>query len=337
MTLYLYHFDFPATRGNHAGMSHMARWLAAKCADVVEVPQRRFAFKGGEILRLIDVVVMALYFRLRLRKNDTLFLVEYATPKIQQHCLAAILRFIGVRFGIQGIAHLAKSHYLERFAGEDKLRRVMARLDHVVTFGSSLERDLKMLGIQNVDAIGHYVDTDYYRGSAKNYAEKLKVVVMGSLKRDPSKLPQIIDACKNVEFHVCLGARGRPEAYRGFDNCRTYGFLNESQLRAVMDEAHISLSLMHDTIGSNVIVTSFAMGLVNIASDVGSIRDYCDDSNSVLCDTVDSFVRAVRNLDSDRTRLEELSIAARKKAMSLSLEPFSGVFLSCVSAHKRGW
>ena len=49
-----------------------------------------------------------------------------------------------------------------------------------------------------------------------------------------------------------------------------------------MANADISPNVMEDTVGSNVIVTSLAMGLAMICSNVGSIKDYCDDSNTIF-------------------------------------------------------
>ena len=60
-------------------------------------------------------------------------------------------------------------------------------------------------------------------------------------------------------------------------------FVEEENLRRYMEQSDISLNVMHDTIGSNVIVTSMASGLAMVVSDVGSIHDYCDERNSVFC------------------------------------------------------
>ncbi|UVV76520.1 glycosyltransferase family 4 protein [Bacteroides fragilis] len=59
-----------------------------------------------------------------------------------------------------------------------------------------------------------------------------------------------------------------------------------------MNKADVSLNIMKDTIGSNVIVTSMAMGLAMVVSDVGSIRDYVDESNGLFCLTSKDFIIA---------------------------------------------
>ena len=76
----------------------------------------------------------------------------------------------------------------------------------------------------------------------------------------------------------------------------------ESELRQHMANANISLNVMEDTVGSNVIVTSLAMGLAMICSNVGSIKDYCDDSNTILCNNsnVEEFSQAIYNRITNR-------------------------------------
>lgn len=68
-------------------------------------------------------------------------------------------------------------------------------------------------------------------------------------------------------------------------NVELKGFLEEDELRHQMDIADVSLNVMEDTVGSNVITTSMAMGLAMIVSDVGSIRDYCNDANALFAKT----------------------------------------------------
>ena len=90
-----------------------------------------------------------------------------------------------------------------------------------------------------------------------------------------------------------------------------------------MLESDISLNVMDDTIGSNVIVTSLAMGLALICSDVGSIRDYCDESNTIFCEnSVDSFCEAIRSLSCNRQLVFDMKCAAHKRAESLTISIF---------------
>ena len=60
-----------------------------------------------------------------------------------------------------------------------------------------------------------------------------------------------------------------------------------------MNDSDISLNVMKDTIGSNVICTSMATGLAMVVSDVGSIRDYCDETNACFCSSPDDFIEKI--------------------------------------------
>lgn len=79
-----------------------------------------------------------------------------------------------------------------------------------------------------------------------------------------------------------------------------------------MDIADVSLNVMEDTVGSNVITTSMAMGLAMVVSDVGSIRDYCNDENALFCqNNVEQFVRSIKKLQNN------LQLVLRMKKVSL--------------------
>jgi glycosyltransferase involved in cell wall biosynthesis len=88
---------------------------------------------------------------------------------------------------------------------------------------------------------------------------------------------------------------------------------------------------LEDTVGSNVITTSLACGLAQIVSDVGSIRDYCDETNTVFCKSTDEFVNALFRLNSDRNLVENMSRFALKQAESLSIKKFNEFFVELMS------
>ena len=58
-----------------------------------------------------------------------------------------------------------------------------------------------------------------------------------------------------------------------------------------MIPGYLLLNVMKDTIGSNVICTSMATGLSMVVSDVGSIRDYCSETNAVSVLLHDDFIK----------------------------------------------
>ena len=74
-----------------------------------------------------------------------------------------------------------------------------------------------------------------------------------------------------------------------------------------MQTSDISLNLMKDTIGSNVITTSLACGLVVLASNVGSIRNYIEhNKEGFLFDNNEECNSYLNNLNKDRLLLKSL-------------------------------
>lgn len=55
-------------------------------------------------------------------------------------------------------------------------------------------------------------------------------------------------------------------------NLKIFGYVAEDELLSLMQTSDISLNLMKDTIGSNVITTSLACGLVVVASNVDQLE-----------------------------------------------------------------
>ena len=96
-----------------------------------------------------------------------------------------------------------------------------------------------------------------------------------------------------------------------------------------MDIADVSVNIMDDTIGSNVITTSMSMGLAMIVSDVGSIRDYCNDTNALFCvNTVDSFASAINMLSANHNKCELMKSNSVKMSKAFSISKVNEWFSS---------
>jgi hypothetical protein len=127
----------------------------------------------------------------------------------------------------------------------------------------------------------------------------------------------------NVNFYLLQGiAKIDHLIFDDYKNVRVFGFLEEQQLKEILDECDISLNVMLDTIGSNVITTSMAMELAMLVSDVGSIRDYCNETNAFFCKSVNDFIFALNKLDQERDILFNM----QKKSFLLSKKFDAGIF-----------
>lgn len=145
--------------------------------------------------------------------------------------------------------------------------------------------------------------------------------MMGALQRDYGMLAEIVKCCPEVHWTICRGRKNVDDLFPKTPNVVLKGFLEEDELRHQMDIADVSLNIMEDTVGSNVITTSMSMGLAMIVSDVGSIRDYCNEINTLFCSfDKDSFINSIRMLMNNSAKLEQMKAASINNANRLRID-----------------
>lgn len=170
----------------------------------------------------------------------------------------------------------------------------------------------------------HYVDTEYYTPLAETGAEEtpLRVICMGNMERNYDDLIKIISDCPEMQFIVCMGKNDISSLFAGLGNVILHGFLDEWQLLRIMQHSDVSLNVMKDTVGSNVLQL-FGMRSCGGASNVGSIGDYIQDrKNGILFNCNTEAVKALRNLARKRTELFRMQTEARRRAEELGIDGF---------------
>lgn len=327
MAIYILYYNFPSTAGNHAGMSYLAHKLKAQFPDVKLIKHAPQEIKGAKYWLKIQQALIFCYLFVVLKPGDKVFFMEYLTYGVAfQDRLARWLKKAGKQSKLIGLVHLAGSHLLELYGDEQLIRQKLSWLDKVVVFGSSLSAFIKACGFnKEVSVCHHYVDVDFYRptSGAPNQDSSLHVIVVGRLKRNFDQLHQLIARSSNdIVFHLCTGG----QALQGLTDSRakviSYGFLQEEALLALMQRCDVHLAVLEDTVGSNAITSAMAVGLVQVVSDVGSIRDYCDAQNSMLCKNLDDFTEALSFLSKNPARVQSMKSSARRQAESMSLANF---------------
>ncbi len=332
-TTYLVYYEFASTKGNHAGMAYLARYLDANLPQVKLVKHVPQEFKYGGYLSRIYAVGVAYYLLSVLKKGDKVFFMEYLSRGVaHQDITAAILRTHGVKNPFYALVHLSGSHLMELYKTEKVLLEKLSRVDKVFVFGSSLKRFLHDIKFpKEVVQTFHYADTAYYRPGpglpvGEGGAAGLQVICMGNLKRNYTQLRDIVAGTPGVTFHVCMGRSGPGSIFEPFPNANVYGFLEEKDLLALMQRCDVNLSVLEDTIGSNVITTSLAVGHIQVVSDVGSIRDYCDAAHAFFCTGTAEFIAALYALQDDREKVLRMRQSALAKSARFSKEAFLRVF-----------
>jgi glycosyltransferase involved in cell wall biosynthesis len=261
---------------------------------------------------------------LDLKPDDIFFFMEYLSPGRQagNHCLVAQeMRRRGIKNKMVGLVHLPPPVLLDMH-GEQFIRASADAVDRIVVMGSSLGDYFAGMGYAaKVEKTFHYVDTEYYYPIHKEPDPgRFSVIVCGSLYRDRQMLHEIMERSPGIQFELCMGMQSLAPVFGDLPNVALHGYLSEAALQAQMQRADASLSVLDDTVGSNVIVTSLACGLPQVVSDVGSIRDYCSEENAIFCRTTDDFVNGLQHLKASRGLSIQMGVNARKRAEEMSLE-----------------
>lgn len=360
---YLIVQDWKPTHGNHAGMVHMCQMLVDRYPDQYQMfvkeepvcpPKRKGLLsiydKACKVLRydndsnpvnhyLSDTFYKE-YLELckpmfeKLKDSDEIFLLEYLTPDAPQLKLAKYIREHFPKVKIYALSHLTVIDQKHYSLGRGNVAMKWTEpIDKVLTLGSSLSNYFQGCGI-NSDKIStgfHYVDSSYYHKSEKLLNHRpLTIIAMGAMKRNYPLLSQIVKDCSQVHWIICRGRNKDVDSlFAETGNVDLKGFLSEDELRHQMDISDISINIMEDTIGSNVVTTSMAMGLAMVASDVGSIRDYCTEANTIFCEnTPKSFIKAISTLVNDDEKVLKMKKASIELSKRLTIENINNWFNS---------
>lgn len=312
------------TKGNHAGMSHLCDLIKKSHPNEVrhyKVPC--FNFKFSRPIYHLWYIILGIVLMFKVNKGDTVFLMEYLFPTRRQDFVAWLLNtFTQTR--VEALAHLVPKELDKLFPTDKKLNQWCNKVDRLMTLGTSLTNYLKSREVQTeLLTMFHYVDLGYYKMKKRVSNERPKVLFMGTMQRNFDTLEYIVSNCPLMDFYFLKGKSKRDTTnIERFKNIIICDFLAEDELKQLMNECDISLNLMYDTVGSNVITTSLAMGMVMIVSDVGSIHDYCDKSNAFFCKDANDFVIQLNRLCAKKDDFTVMSSASLSKAQSLSSENF---------------
>lgn len=310
--VFMFSYDWINFSGNHSSTgSYLARKLSNDIDNIRVINMRDYEQYYLKICNLLKVLYYVLKMSIVLKKDDVVFLMEYLGRSSFQVELAMLLRIIRPKVKIYGMAHLSGKHLLEIYKSKQNISRKINNLDRCYVLGSSLAAFfVDEIGYKNVRTIFHYVDNEYYKHlDSVEKKNKLDILCIGNTKRDFDLLKRIIQDLPNQHFNICQGKNDYSSYFGSFDNVTLHGYLKEDDLLSLMQNCDVNLSVMEDTIGSNVITTALATGMITVVSDVGSIRDYCTDEESFLCKDEDDFVNSIQYL---MNHLDEIPERRRK-------------------------
>ena len=341
--IYLINQDWYNTSNNHAGIKYL-------CNKLVEMyPHSYRAISNpavlppaakrprNRILRKIQYWRAMISHRKNLQTifnevssnitpDDKIILMEYMEVLYPMDTLAMKFKKALPNNKLYAMVHLVPARLDKDFKSDDKFREWLSHVDKVLTLGHSLTDYLIARGVakDKIVTTFHYVDDYYFNNNPLKVGNPVQVIAMGSQMRNIPLLSKIVADNPEAKFVICQGFSDLSSYFSESKNVRLIPFVPENELRKLMEESDISLNVMEDTIGSNVIVTSLAMGLAMVCSDVGSIHDYCSESNTFFClnDKPKNFTDAIQKLSSDDALLCRMKQASREKSKNLSIDNF---------------
>ncbi len=349
--IYLIYTTWANTKDNHAGMKNLCEQLGKMYPNTF-VPVESLYMKNDSsasrslISKGLKKILNTFYLKrkrisrikkeysqlvnkIQFQPNDTVILMEYMLPSVNQYEIARLIKNKYPEIKIYGLSHLVPASIDELF-NRESFYKWTSTIDCILTLGSSLSNYYEIKGMDKAKIITlfHYVD-DYYK-TDDIVDSNFKVLVQGSLMRNLNQLREVITLNPNINFIVCQGLHDLSNFFILNKNVTLMPYLQEEELRDLMRECPISLNIMKDTIGSNVITTSMAMGQALICSDVGSIHDYCDDANCIFCNSTEDFSKALNLLKANKYILREKRIASLKKSNDYRIPLFANILLKMV-------
>lgn len=332
------------TKGNHAGMEHMCDLLVEKypgeyvkiCKDCPPPHKKRDNRIVRKLLHRIDDYIynrewVADYMKIcqpmfdKLKSGDEVFLLEYNWPATSQYELACYVKKHYPNVKIVALSHITPIHY-ERNNLRGVIKKWSEKVDVLLTMGSGLTKYFISCGVpeKKISTGFHYVDNEYYHRNSQitQSNSNLTVLAVGCLQRDFGLLAEVVKSIKNIDWVICGGKKkSEVEAFfAGIENVEVKGFLQEDELRDLMESSDISINILEDTVGSNVITTSMAMGMAIVVSDVGSIRDHVSEENAILCDnTAESFISAIKTLGEQPHKVSAMKMSSVEKASKINV------------------
>lgn len=344
--VYLIYQSWHNTSSNHAGMKYMCQRLeelypqkykAIEFSSIKETQRTKIIERSlNFILRPLKLYLKKKKLQnfahsLDLKKSDVVILTEYMDTNVGHLHIAKSIKEVNNNIQIFGISHLVPDK-LDSMFDNNRLCEWTGYIDGLITFGHSLTNYYIERGIKKnvVHTTFHYVD-DYYLNSDIGESDTFKILVQGNQMRDMETLSMVVKNNPEIKFIVCQGVVSL-HSKLDFPNVKLIPFISETELRRLMQNCPVSLNIMHDTIGSNVIVTSMGMGQAMICSDVGSIRDYCDDSNCIFCKSVDEFSKAISELSVNEFLLKKMRYQSSTKARRFNIYNFEKFFYNLISS-----
>jgi glycosyltransferase involved in cell wall biosynthesis len=205
-----------------------------------------------------------------------------------------------------------------------RTRRPLQNIDGLVLVGTNQVPFFEQyVDRSKIHFIPHGVDTNFFKPEATATKTGNKIIFVGNWLRDFDTLVVVAEILAANAPQVVLDVVSLEENKALFEKCGNVVFnskIPEAVLLRKYWEASLLIAPMKDCTANNSVLEGMACGLPIVATDIGGIRDYVDESCAVLCDRTDaaSMAEAIIALLSDSKRTSELGARSRELSLRLS-------------------
>jgi len=214
----------------------------------------------------------------------------------------------------------------------DKFREIMSGTRHLATLDAAVivapnqkEMFRPVIDAAKVHLIPHGVDTHFFQPPAKGKLITKKVIFVGSHMRNFPMLRNVIQTMQRQDADLSFTVVTLQSCFNhfaGLENTTLRAAIPEEELCALYQNADLLLMPMHDCTANNAVLEAMACGLPVIATRVGGIDLYVNDSSAILVtpDDVRGMAEAALALINNKERLQAMANNARKMAEQFAWE-----------------
>jgi glycosyltransferase involved in cell wall biosynthesis len=144
----------------------------------------------------------------------------------------------------------------------------------------------------------------------------LRCITVGHWLRDWKTFAAVAGAMTDVEFDVVAN---RDLSIEALPNVRMHRSIADLELANLYRAADILFLPLLQSTANNALLEGMASGLAVVATDLEAVRAYVPDGDGLLLPgRADDFVQAIRALQSNPVRREELRRKARVRSEALA-------------------
>ncbi len=197
--------------------------------------------------------------------------------------------------------------------------------DKVVVMGSKFKFDVDKY-CKDVRCIPHGIDLEFWQRSSdysKSGLESSRILIIGNSNRDHARqlfiLNVLVSMNLGLSFFLICGNNEYLSDYLKIPNLRyAKGFISDMELKTMYHDSKAVLLMQYDSIASNVVLESMAMGIPLITSDIGDVGYYLGREYPFIQDNINLNKQLIDFLTDDNLNFLSQDLITKSKHFTWS-------------------